>query len=204
MFFLKKDVNIDLEEDILKKSNISLLIENVLWKKLFNNGHSSDMERLSDELKEIAKRKRQIENEITKIQALKRKYMAKIVYVSNELNINESIVAEKELESLKEEMEKMNERIESLLEELQNISINIKEKNLLLLKATVKYSYEGINNGEKKLKELDKIIDDMRKKLNEAREEKEKTQQSITLTYNFLHSLLGYEETEKLDKELLK
>ncbi|KXZ40519.1 hypothetical protein SAMN05661008_00783 [Alkalithermobacter thermoalcaliphilus JW-YL-7 = DSM 7308] len=204
MFFLKKDTQLNLQEDIIKKRKIPLLIENDSWKKLFNCGNNNQMQEIYHKLKDLSRKKKSLESETTKLQSLKRKCMAKIVYISDQLNINSSEEAEKELDKLKDEINILNEKIEKSLQEIEDTSKEIKEKNVLLLEETIKFSYSQINSGEKRLKEIEKTISELREKLNKSRQEKEDIEKKVNVTYHFLHSLLGYEEIEKLDKELLK
>ncbi len=204
MFFSKKNMDIELAEKIIKKNKIPILIHYEPWKKLFSKGFTKTMESLSKEITSVLDRKKELEKELSRLQSLKPKNMAKIIYLSNEVNENKNPAAEMELDRLKEEMEEINENIEAILQKLEQTPKEIQEKNLELLKATIQYAYEDINGGENRLKEVESFIIKLREELNRLREEKENLEEKISAIYNFLHSLLGYEEMEKLDHKLLK
>ncbi|SHH48340.1 hypothetical protein [Tepidibacter thalassicus] len=204
MFLGKKQIDIDLAEKIIKKNKIPILTQYEPWKKLFNEGVNKEIKVFAKELDDILKRKKELERELIKLQNQKPKKMAKIIYISNELNTNKNQAAEVELDKLKKEMEEINDNIDSIFEELEVIPKLIEEKNLDLLKATVKYSYDDMNKGESRLSEIQEVIAKLRKELTLLREEKEQIEEKVNYIYNFLHSLLGYKDMEKLDNKLLK
>lgn len=200
----KKSIDIDLAEKIIKRNKIPILINYEPWKKLFFVGFTKDMENISKEISENINRKKELERELSKLQAQKPKIMARIIFISNELNENQNEIAEIELDSLKKEIEEINNNIELIFEELELMPKIIQEKNLELLKETVKYSYENMNSGESRLNEIDNLVKELREELDKLRGEKEELDKRVNHIYYFLHSLLGYEEMEKLDNKLLK
>jgi translation initiation factor 2 beta subunit (eIF-2beta)/eIF-5 len=90
------------------------------------------------------------------------------------------------------------ERIEVLLEEMPNRK---KLANLELLEKTVNIVYFKIGSARKRVRELEKLIEESRTKLKEYIDEKETLSQDNTDIYSYFHDLLGGEELEKLDRE---
>ena len=90
------------------------------------------------------------------------------------------------------------QRIEELLEEMPDRK---KKSNLELLEKTVNIVYYKIGSARKRVKELEKLIEETRLKLKEYIDEKETLSQDDTDIYSYFHDLLGGEELEKLDKE---
>ncbi|SHJ86035.1 coiled-coil domain-containing protein [Tepidibacter formicigenes] len=204
MIFGRKQIDIDLAEKIIKKNKIPVLTQYEPWKKLFNGEVNKEIKAFAKELEEALNKKKELEKELFRLQGQKPKKMAKIIYISNELNENKNKAAEIELDNLKNEMEDINNNINIIFEELEVLPKLIEEKNLNLLKATVKYAYDDMNKGEDRLDEIQQLIGNLRKELDLLREEKEYIEEKVNYIYNFLHSLLGYKDMEKLDNKLLK
>ena len=76
-----------------------------------------------------------------------------------------------------------------------------RKANLELLEETVNIVYYKIGYARKRVKELEKLIDETRTKLKEYIDEKETLSQDDSDIYSYFHDLLGGEELEKLDKE---
>jgi hypothetical protein len=77
----------------------------------------------------------------------------------------------------------------------------IKETNVELLEHTVNVVYFKIRAGHKRVKELEKLIEETRVKLKEYIDEKESLSQDDSSIYSYFHDLLGGEELEKLDRQ---
>jgi hypothetical protein len=91
--------------------------------------------------------------------------------------------------------------LEKIEENLENIPNLIREANLELLEYTVNIVYFRIRTNQKKVVELDKLIEDTKNKLKGYIDERESLSQGDTDTYSYFHDLLGGEELERLDAE---
>ena len=204
MFLNKRDNNLEIDENILKKNKIPILINYEPWLKMFKNDGSELIKALKIELEEAVLEKRDLERSINSLQSRKPKLMAKIILISNELNEKNNDIAINDLEELKTEMEEINEEIENVFIRLEFLPKIIQEKNEELLKETITYLYENLNFGEERIAEIDRFINQLREQLNKHRIEKEELENRVNNIYHFLHSILGAAEMEKLDKIFLK
>lgn len=204
MIFGNDKLDMNLIEEIVKKNKVPILVQYEPFKELIKRGSNDLISKQIKELNELIKEKSTIEKQLLDLQSKKPKLMAKIIYISNELNENKNIKAEKELDKLKQEMEDINNNIDMIFEKLEGMPKIIKEKNLVLLRETVKHSYERINKGESSLSDVNDKITKLRKELNELRVQKEKEEEKVNSTYHFIHAILGHKDMEKLDNKFLR
>ncbi len=204
MIFGNNKLDLDLIEKTIKKNKVPILVQYEPFKELIKRESNELISKQVKELNELIKEKSIMEKQLLDIQGKKPKLMAKIIYISNELNENKNIRAEQELDKLKQEMEDINNDIDMIFENLEDMPMLIKEKNLELLRETVKYSYERINKGQSNLSEVNTKITKLRKELDELRVQKEDTEEKVSSTYHFIHAILGHKDMEKLDSNFLK
>ncbi|CAH2215001.1 coiled-coil domain-containing protein [Tepidibacter aestuarii] len=204
MIFGNNKLDMNLIEKIVKKNKVPILTQYEPFKELIKMETNESISRKVKELNDLIKERKAMEKQLLDMQGKKPKLMAKIIYISNELNENKNIKAEQELDKLKQEMEEINNSIDMIFEKLEDRPILIKEKNLELLRETVKHSYEKINKGESNLSEVNAKVAKLRKELDDLRVQKEDIEETVNSTYHFIHAILGHKDMEKLDGKLLK
>lgn len=186
----------------LRKNDISLLILDERWNKLFANAPKNpSIERSEQKLKELLKEESRLITEQKEIAATKKTHINRIIKLTSEVFEEGSDSAKKEMQGSEREIKRINsrlERIEVLLEEMPNRK---KLANLELLEKTVNIVYFKIGSARKRVRELEKLIEESRTKLKEYIDEKETLSQDNTDIYSYFHDLLGGEELEKLDRE---
>ncbi len=186
----------------LRKNDISLLILDERWNKLFANAPKNpSIERSEQKLKELLKEESRLIAEQKEIAATKKTHINRIIKLTSEVFEEGSDSAKKEMQGSEREIKRINsrlERIEVLLEEMPNRK---KLANLELLEKTVNIVYFKIGSARKRVRELEKLIEESRTKLKEYIDEKETLSQDNTDIYSYFHDLLGGEELEKLDRE---
>lgn len=198
---------ISLDEDILRKNRIPILIEEPDWVKLFGDIDNKSIQNSKDELVQLITREKVLESYFKKIHQKKKKHMKMILEISDVINNEDNNYREKNLDLLdkyKEEIIQINEEIEKIKFELENFPKEIREANFQLLNATVQYGYDELTNKEKEYNKAIIEIDILRTKLREVLKIKYDNEEWINETYTFLHGILGSEVIEKLDRKKLK
>lgn len=200
--FPKKSRNKKFDTRTLRKNDISLLILDERWNKLFvNTPKSPSIEHSEQKLKELLKEEARLIAEQKEIAAAKKVHMDRILKLTPEVFEKDDEAAKKEMQVSEREIKRINDRtkrIEELLDELPNRK---KQANLELLEETVNIVYYKIGSARKRVKELEGLIEETRTKLKEYIDEKETLSQDDTDIYSYFHDLLGGEELEKLDSE---
>ncbi|MCF6465485.1 hypothetical protein [Clostridium sp. Cult2] len=196
--------NINLDENIILKNKIPLLIEDKNWLKLFGNVNNRNIQYIKEELIEQVKAQRELERKEEILQKEKTLAMKMILGISNAINNENKTHPIGLLDEYKEKIETINEELNEIVFQLETIPQQIRELNFNLLKATVYYGYKELKDKEKKLKDVTDELDTMRDRIKILINEKYDYEEWINLTYSFLHGLLGNKEIEKLDEQIFK
>jgi predicted RND superfamily exporter protein len=200
--FLKRKRTAKFDSKVLRKNDISLLILDERWNKLFENTQKSPQiaaaeEKLKDHIKEEAR----LIAEAREISANKKKHMDRIIKLTPAVFENNEPEAIKEMEFCEKEIKRINERSKKIEEELDILPDKKKKANLELLEQTVNIIYFKMRSGRKRVEELEKLIEEERGRLKAYIDEKESLSQDDTDIYSYFHDLLGGEELQRLDEE---
>lgn len=199
---------ISLDENLLRKNRIPILIKEPEWVKLFGDINNRQIQSAKEELTQLISKEKELESYSKKIQKKKSKHMKMILQVSNiindEDNNNDRTKNIKLLDQYKEEILQINEEVEEIKFKLENFPKEIREANFQLLNATVQYGYDELKHKEKEFDKAVTEIESLRLKLREALKIKYDNEEWINNTYTFLHGVLGSEVIEKLDRKKLK
>lgn len=196
--------NVPLDESIIIKNRIPLLIRDENWLKLFSKYNNKVIVNLKEELSSLINEKKALEREESKLKEEKLLAMKMILGISNSINNENKIHNLALLDEYKDKIENINKQLDELSEKKINIHEEIMELNFELLKATVYYGYKDLKKREKQLKDINEELDRIRQKTRELINQKHDYQEWIQAVYTFLHGLLGREEIEKLDKKILE
>ena len=200
--FLKRRQKAKFDSKELRKNDISLLILDERWNKLFENTQKSPQiaaaeEKLKDHIKEEAR----LIAEAREIVANKKNHMDRIIKLTPAVFENNEPEAIKEMEFCEKEIKRINERSGKIEEELDILPDKKKKANLELLEQTVNIVYFKMRSGRKRVEELEKLIEEERSRLKAYIDEKESLSQDDTDIYSYFHDLLGGEELQRLDEE---
>ena len=196
--------NIELDENIVLKNKIPILIKDPNWLKLFGDVDNKNIQNIKEELTELVEAQGELERKEKALQKEKTLAMKMILGVSNAVNNENKIQSVGLLDEYKEKIEKINEELDNIIYQLETIPSKIREVNFNLLKATVYYGYKELKSKEKNLKEVTDELESMRERIKFLINQKYDYEEWINSTYSFLHGLLGSEEIEKLDEQILE
>lgn len=195
---------IDLEENIILKNRIPILVNDENWSKIFGELEDKAIQSTKDELEELLKEQKKAEREIAKLQKEKVKAMKMILNISDVINNKEKVESADLLDQYKDKIYIINEKIDGIQYRLETIPQEIRDTNFRLLKATVKYGYGELKEKKNKLEKIVEEIEELKERLRESINEKHDYEEWISSTYTFLHGMLGNEEMERLDSEILE
>lgn len=201
LFNGKKTENARLDRKILRKNDISLLLLDERWNKLFvNNQKTPEIAACEDKLTGLFKSQARLLAEEKENAADKKKCMDMILKLTPAVFDAGDAAAKEEMQNCEKEIKKLNDRSAKNQEELDAIPDKIRDVNLELLENTVKAVYFKIRTEQKRVEELSALIAETRERLKAYIDEKETLSQDHTDTYSYFHDLLGGEELERLDK----
>ncbi|QXM05308.1 hypothetical protein [Crassaminicella indica] len=195
--------NVVLDEYIMKKNKIPVLIKDTEWKSLFEECMTKSMKKTAKALEEKVAEEKEAIKQYNIHRKLKQNLMERILKLSDEVNNNQKESLLIQLEDAKEKLLEVNDRIDELQFKLEILPKEIEGLNMELLKESVEIAYKDIEDGNKKLKELTEEIIKLRDQLKNSWDEKLNLESRVETLYAYLHNTLGYEQTNKLDKQFL-
>lgn len=200
-FFASRASKPKLDIGVLRKNDISLLPLDIRWNNLFRNIEKTpDILKCEERIKDLLKKQSRLTAELQEIQAGKKKCMENIIRLTPDAFDKNSEEAKKQIQWCEKEIRRINKRkqeIEIILNDIPNL---IKKANLELLEHTIKLVYVKMRSNQKRVEELERLIEETRARLKEYISEKELLAQYGEETYSYFHDLLGSEELEKLDR----
>ncbi|MCC5912203.1 MAG: hypothetical protein JJT76_17440 [Clostridiaceae bacterium] len=199
----RKSVDIKVDEKIIKKNRVPLLIKDKQWKTIIGSTKNKMVDSLSKELNELVDEEKQLQKKLGTFKSDKEKLINRVLHLSDLINSQGQENAMAELENCKNQITIVNDNIDDTLEALEIYPSKIEEINLRLLKETIKIAYRDITTDNDELLLVDKKIQKLRGQLGQLRDEKSQLESRIGMLYSFLHMMLGPEEMEKLDIRFL-
>ena len=195
--------SIKFTDDIVKKNRIPILIYTPEWLQNFSDNMDKDMEKTKKELENVLQREKDIETEMSEKDGRKKSLMRKVLYVSQEINQNQTPGADLIMDETKKEISEINEELPILMEELEEIPNIINEKNTEVLKATIKRGFAIITEYKNECDEFQIECIALRARLEELAKLKLDSQKKAQKLYYFMYSWIGKKEMEKLDDKVL-
>lgn len=201
--FLGKKRDIPLKADKKDKKKLPILVNDDSWKSIMKKNSNRKIKSLELELNNLIEGKKSLEKEKNTLLKEKDKILKKILYLSdmiNNDNSKEQEKIEKEITSIKEELVRKNERIDNINLDLSEMPPLIEDTNYNLLKETVNEAYNNYINDQNKLNKVENKISEKRLELDKLRLEKDDLESNLEETYSMLHTIVGHENIEKIDK----
>lgn len=195
---------IKFEDNIVKKNRIPILIYNPEWMQLFVNYNSKSLKKAVTALEELLSREKACISEQKELERRKKTLMNKILYISKEINEDNNVEAIPKMEEVQNELLQINEKIPLLVEELEILPSMINEQNTVVLKETIKRSYELIKENKNEAARCQDEVNQIRQRLAELITKKVETEERVNKLYSFVHGMIGADEMEKLDDKYLK
>jgi flagellar biosynthesis/type III secretory pathway chaperone len=186
------------------KNKIPILIYNPEWMQLFINHPSKNLKKAVSAMEELLSKEKSLEAEQKELERRKKTLMNKILYISKEINEDNNIEAIPKMEEAQKELLEINKRIPLLIEELEMLPAMINLQNTVVLKETIKRSYELIKDNKDEAEKCQEEINLIRQKLGELIKKKVDTEERVNKLYSFIHGMVGADEMEKLDNSYMK
>lgn len=197
-----KEIQID--GDFIRKNKIPVLIYTPEWIQLFSNFKSRSMEKSVNKLEELLCREKSLEQEQKDLERRKKVLTNKILHISKELNETNNQAFIEPLEEAQNEFLQINERLPKILEELEVLPADIDKQNAILLKETIKRTYELINENKQGAENAQQEINRLKETLMELIQKKVDMEERVKRLYTYLHDIVGGTEMEIMDEEMLK
>ena len=203
---------ISLGERALRSAGISVLSHDERWRRLFLsvqkppsivkaeeslNSRIKDKTRLHMERNMLKAERQNKQNRIAEL-ASRAENAGKAELASRAEDAEDkSVLAE--IAKCEARIREIDEREPQIEQRYDELDIEIREINLALLDSTVAFLYQYMKRSQTRVAELDSQIDEMREALKDRVAERADLDNSVNVTYNYWHGLLGAKQMESVE-----
>lgn len=195
--------NIILDDDIIKRNKIGIVIFDKNWKKLFLDNMSRSMKKKVQTLDELCKNKLNAEDSLKMCKKQKKQILKMILELSDNIN-NKNNGSLLKLENLKEKIVYINDKIDEYEFQLEILPKEIRKLNREILEESTHIAYKSIEEESKRIEEITKEMNKLRQILGGLRDEKISLEESVNDVYEYIHNTLGHSIVNKYDKQYLE
>lgn len=201
-----KNSNIDLKkeyiEDILRTKKVPIVLLDPLWHAAKEHIKSKIIDKEEKELQDLLKEQGKLNTDYKEYTVIKQNFLKEILLVSGKVQESNHPDHLEELNKLHQSTLGANQKLEDIERRLEEIDAKIEEKNKMLVSEMIAVGYSYIDNYKEQNEKLENEIAALREKLLEKTNKKKSNDAFLKEIYNYLHSIVGREQIEIIDKSL--
>ncbi len=196
------DLKKEYVNDILKSKKLPIVLLDPLWLSAKEHIKSKTMEKEEKELQELLKEQGRLNTDFKEYTAVKQNFLKEILVVSGRVQEGNDSAALDELNKLHQSTLGANKRLEEIEARLEEIDEEINKKNKAIISEMIAVGYSYIENYKVQNEKLENEIVQLREEMLKKTNKKKESDASLKEIYNYLHSIVGREHIEILDKAL--
>lgn len=201
-----RDKNIDLKSDyinsILKAKKLPIVLLDPLWHSAKERIKSSVIDKAEKELQEFLKEQARLNTDYKEYNVIKQNFLKEILVVSEKVQVGNDDEALEELNKLHLSTLGANQKIEEIEKRLDSIDDEINDKNKEIISEMIAVGYGYIETYKEKSQTLEVEITELRLKMLQKTAQKKESEAFLKDIYNYLHSIIGREQIEVIDRVL--
>ena len=201
-----RDKNIDLKSDyinnILKRKKLPIVLLDPLWHSAKERIKSSVIDKGEKELQELLKEQARLNTDYKEYNVIKQNFLKKILVISEKVQVGNDDEALEELNKLHLSTLGANQKIEEIEKRLDSIDDEINDKNKEVISEMIAVGYGYIETYKERSQTLEVEIAELRLKMLQKTAQKKESEAFLKDIYNYLHSIVGREQIEVIDRAL--
>lgn len=201
-----RDKNIDLKSDyinnILKRKKLPIVLLDPLWHSAKERIKSSVIDKGEKELQELLKEQARLNTDYKEYNVIKQNFLKKILVISEKVQVGNDDEALEELNKLHLSTLGANQKIEEIEKRLECIDDEINDKNKEIISEMIAVGYGYIETYKERSQTLEAEIAELRLKMLQKTTQKKESEAFLKDIYNYLHSIVGREQIEVIDRAL--
>lgn len=201
-----RDKNIDLKSDyinnILKRKKLPIVLLDPLWHSAKERIKSSVIDKGEKELQELLKEQARLNTDYKEYNVIKQNFLKKILVISEKVQVGNDDEALEELNKLHLSTLGANQKIEEIEKRLECIDDEINDKNKEIISEMIAVGYGYIETYKERSQTLEAEIAELRLKMLQKTAQKKESEAFLKDIYNYLHSIVGREQIEVIDRAL--
>ncbi|MBP3886412.1 MAG: hypothetical protein J6F30_01970 [Cellulosilyticum sp.] len=196
------DLKKEYVNDILKSKKLPIVLLDPLWLSAKDHIKSKTIEKAEKELQELLKEQGRLNTDFKEYTVVKQNFLKEILVVSNRAQETNSEADLEELNKLHQSTLSANKKLEEIEARLETIDEEINEKNKEIVSEMIAVGYSYIENYKEQNEKLENEIAVLREEMLKKTNKKKESDAFLKEIYNYLHSIVGREHIEILDKKL--
>lgn len=196
------DLKKEYVNDILKSKKLPIVLLDPLWLSAKEHIKSKTIEKAEKELQELLKEQGRLNTDFKEYTVVKQNFLKEILVVSNRAQETNSEADLEELNKLHQSTLSANKKLEEIEARLETIDEEINEKNKEIISEMIAVGYSYIENYKEQNEKLENEITALREEMLKKTNKKKENDIFLKEIYNYLHSIVGREHIEILDKKL--
>lgn len=200
------DSSIDLKKDyisnILKTKKLPIVLLDPLWHTAKDHIQSKEIDQVEKELQELLKEQGRLNTDYKEYTVIKQNFLKQILVISEKAQAGSDPSALEELNKLHQSTLGANQKLEEIENRLEHIEEEIETKNKAIISEMIAVGYSYIENYKIQNEALEAEIAALREEMLKKTNKKKESDAFLKDIYNYLHSIVGREHIEVLDKAL--
>ncbi|MDE6873617.1 MAG: hypothetical protein K2P87_04080 [Lachnospiraceae bacterium] len=196
----------ELEEKIihsLQSKNVPLLILDEKWLEIFpEHLQNVTIRGMVSELNALLKKQGKQNDDIKGLRRYKSQMMQEIVQYMGADETAVGRLKQRKLDKNQKKILELNEQLKETEDSLSDMPYRIRQANAQLMLESTRVCYDRFRVNKGKMQELEDEISSLREKLRLRVLEKQEREMQDEKMYAYLHSLLGVQLMEELDRTL--
>ena len=188
--------------DVLKDKKLPIVLLDPLWHVMRENIQSEIIKNKEKKLQELLKEQGKLNNDYREYGVVKQNFLKDILNLSGKVGTSVDEAVAEELSKLHQSTLGVNQKLEDIEVRLEQVEREIQDINRSIIEEMSAISYEYIDECKNRVIKLDKEIVELREEMLIKTNEKKSCDKVIKDVYNYLHSIIGREHIELIDKTL--
>lgn len=188
--------------DILKSRRLPIVLLDPLWHTMRDSIQSDIIKAQEKNLKELLKEQGRLNNDYKEYSTVKQNFLKEILNLSGEVQVDGNSESIEALNKLHQSTVGVNQKLEDIEKRISEVEVEIESANREIIEEMIAVGYEYIDVCKEKEIRLEREITQLREQMLLKTAEKKKCEKLLKDVYNYLHSIVGREQIEVIDRGL--
>lgn len=188
--------------NILNTKKLPIVLLDPLWHTAKEHIKSVVIDQAEKELQELLKEQARLNTDYKEYTVVKQNFLKEILVLSGKVQEGNDDEALKELSKLHQSTLSANQKLEEIERRLEHIDEEISDKNKEIISEMIAVGYGYIELYKERSQILEAEIATLRAQMLQKTAQKKESEAFLKDIYNYLHSIVGREQIEIIDKAL--
>lgn len=199
---LEADIELKKEHimNMLQGKKLPVILLDPLWYTAKEHIKSEDINEGEQALKDLLKEQARLNTDYKEYTVIKQNFLKEILEISSKVQETEDQEATQQLSCLHQSTLGANSKLAEIEERLDHMDEEIQEKNTQVIAEMAAIGYGYIEKYKEEAAKLEAEIETLRLEMLKKTNQKKEDEASIKAIYHYLHSVVGRDPIEVMDK----